>query len=317
MKIISKLIFIILICWAWISLSRTFYFCYLGGNCIGSVNELKIPTLQNTLSVYADGLVVLDSFPEFYFYKGKSEIPNKQDYSLLLEQISTHLKMQPNSRLLIRGFYNNSEIQQPGFDLGLSRANSLSELIAKEHNVNPQFIYCESVLNEDSITKFIGLEFLGHIPKSEFLIPREDSLFRLQWKDSLNYVRYSGLLGIFEPDVETFNASNAFSEYVDSLKLFLKKNPKLIVEITGHSDTHTSEEEAKKIALHYADNCAVFLKKHGVKNKMIIESMGKAKPLYNDFLPDKSPDILNIAKNRRIEIRVISKSQRRKKVKSN
>ena len=321
MKQFGKILLLASIFLIWFLFAKTYYLCGVRNLCAKPNKELsesEIAALPKTFCVLADSIAVLENYPQFIFLEAEKSFQKNSLHKNLLEKIASLLKSQPKSRLLINGFYLEKEMdsdKNPNGNPGLDRANYISNLLTKEFSVSAeQIISSGSVSKADSLDSPIKIELLGFIPPSEKLQKREEENFRLQWKDSLNFVSYNGLLGFFESANNELKVVKAFEDYTLALKQWLKTNPDFKIKIIGHSDSHLSEEDAKKTALQYAGLCEKYLKAKGIRNKIETSSMGKSRLKTIDVLPDKYPDLLAIAKNRRVDI-ILSKGKSKKRSK--
>jgi outer membrane protein OmpA-like peptidoglycan-associated protein len=315
MKNFGRILMSLLVFWLWLVLVRTFYICGVKDLCspesdVSSITRGKKPL---TLTVSADGIRVLDNFPEFVFDFSSTSFENSDDYTLLYDKLAAMLKSQPNSRLMITGYYLENEKKNDAFEnLGLARAMSVADKIAKEFEISSGRILTSGEITKDSVLdKPLQFEMLGYIPSGELLQAREEENFKKQWKDSITIVSYNGLLAIFEPNITECKIVPAFEEFTVALKAYLQNEPKAKILLIGHSDSHQSEAEAKKTAMNYAKMLDKQLKKTGIKNRIELKSAGKTKKLVSDVLPDNTADVLATAKNRRVEIIVIKPSKKK------
>lgn len=308
MKQFGKILLIALVFLIWFLFVKTYYLCAVRNLCVKpgqALTEQEINTLPKNFNVLADSIVVIENFPQFIFKFGDKSFQKNNLHKKLLEKIANLLKSQPKSKLLINGFYLEKEKEMdenPNGNLGLDRANSLGQILCKEFAVSAEQIISFGALEKgDSLAIPITVELLGFIPPAEKLQNREEEKFRLQWKDSLNFVSYNGLLGLFESANKELKVAKALEDYTIALKKWLKNNPEFRIKVIGHSDSHLSAEEAMKTSLLYAQLCEKYLKSKGIRNKIETSSVGKAQLKTVDKLPDKSPDLLSIAKNRRVD----------------
>lgn len=102
-------------------------------------------------------------------------------------------------------------------------------------------------------------------------------------------------------DVDKFDLkSESFSE-LDVVSNLLKNNPKIRIEISGHTDNSGSAEHNKTLSLNRAKSVQDYLISKGTKpDRLSIKGFGSEKPVAtNDTLEGK-------AKNRRIEMKILS-----------
>ena len=98
----------------------------------------------------------------------------------------------------------------------------------------------------------------------------------------------------FAIDSEEFRPSAQFLVYADSLQTFLSENKEHTIRITGHTDDDGNELYNEDLGLKRANSAKAFLKKLGIKNKIIISSKGETQPAA----PNKTE--ANKQKNRRV-----------------
>lgn len=93
---------------------------------------------------------------------------------------------------------------------------------------------------------------------------------------------------------------------LDSLVSILKKDPKLSIAFTTHTDGIGSENYNLELSQKRAQFLANYVLKSGVPKRKIsgAKGVGESKPLFPEILPDGSDDPAARAKNRRTEIRL-------------
>jgi outer membrane protein OmpA-like peptidoglycan-associated protein len=304
MRIFGKILISLLIFWLWINFATHYYVCALKKICTENPSDkdsIALSKIPHTLTVKTDAIVVLENYPEFIFAENIDTIKIFKKHSDFLDQISAMLKAQPKARLLVIGRYSSKE----NAAVGTKRTAFIIEKLVKQYSVPEKSILNSVEMFKNADSAGLGFELLGYIPGTSLLTNREDSIFRLQWKDSLTNVTLNGILAAYDLNLNEIKPSVVFKQYCDSLKIFLSSRPNATIQLIGHCDSHIPDAEADKTSLHFAIMTADYLKKSGIKNKITSISKGKKEPLVNDFLPDKSADILSIAKNRRVRILVM------------
>lgn len=102
---------------------------------------------------------------------------------------------------------------------------------------------------------------------------------------------------------------------VELSKLFklLTKNPGMVVEISGHTDSKGSEEYNVKLSEERAQSVVNYLIEKGInKNQMVAKGYGKSDPAANNINADGSDNPENRQLNRRAELKIIKiKSQKK------
>ena len=96
---------------------------------------------------------------------------------------------------------------------------------------------------------------------------------------------------------------------VELRKLFklLTKNPGMVVEISGHTDSKGSEEYNVKLSEERAQSVVNYLIEKGInKNQMVAKGYGKSDPAANNINADGSDNPGNRQLNRRAELKIIT-----------
>jgi len=301
MRVFVKILIALIIFWLWSNLATYYYVCKLKGICNDNdldKDSIALSKIPKTLSIKVDGIPVLENYPEFIFQENIDTIYILNKQNDFLNQVSLILKSQPNARLLVKGLHNAGE--EPS--IAEKRAAFIIDKLVKRYEVQETSVLNTTEMKKDSNAIGLAFELLGYLPNSELLIAREDSIFRVQWSDSLTKGSYNGILAAFDNNSSELKLSPKFNLYCDSLIVFLKSRPGATIYITGHCDSYISDNEAEKAALHFANLCVEYFKKLGIKNKITTISKGKKELIANDSLLEQSPDLLSIAKNRRVEI---------------
>ena len=93
---------------------------------------------------------------------------------------------------------------------------------------------------------------------------------------------------------------------LNKLLLFLEKNPKVIVEISGHTDSRGSDEYNLKLSRNRAKSVVAWLKKRKVSSKRVIaKGYGETKHIAPNENPDGTDNPDGRQMNRRIELTII------------
>lgn len=120
--------------------------------------------------------------------------------------------------------------------------------------------------------------------------------------DNSGCVLKSAVIRINNLEFETNSSAIAPSStaIVDSAADFLRNQPRLKVEVAGHTDSDGSAAANKKLSDRRAKSVVRALKSRGIQNSLKPVGYGEAQPL----VPNTSP--ANKSKNRRVEFRIIS-----------
>lgn len=288
--------------WIWLSLARTFYVCHLNSFCYNDLvqnDSVILSKIPRTLYVEADGIKVLDNYPEFFFENKADTARFFEVHKEFLRQLSVMLRSQPNSRLLLIGRHKS----QDDIVLANKRLNNMVQKLIFDFSFPENSILHTVQMQQDSSAYgLLGFSLLGFLPASELLHNREDSLLRINFRDSVEKVVYNDILASYKPNSRDINVSNAFKEYCEKLKTILAENPNKMIQVYGYSDTQNTDKEAETLSLHYAESVADYLKKTGIKQKIQVIAGGKKQAVFNELLPDNSVNVLAVSKNRRVEI---------------
>jgi len=89
------------------------------------------------------------------------------------------------------------------------------------------------------------------------------------------------------------------------LKL-LKENPKMVIEISGHTDNAGNDKLNQKLSQDRAQAVVNFLVKKGSSKKQLIaKGYGKTQPIAPNALPNGKPDPAGMQLNRRVEMKIV------------
>lgn len=93
---------------------------------------------------------------------------------------------------------------------------------------------------------------------------------------------------------------------LNKLLVFLDKNPGVIVEISGHTDSRGSDDYNMKLSQNRAKSVVAWLKKRKVAGKrMVAKGYGETKPIAPNENPDGTDNPDGRQMNRRIELTII------------
>lgn len=101
-------------------------------------------------------------------------------------------------------------------------------------------------------------------------------------------------------DTDKFNIKQEYNEELNSFIAFMKKNKKVQVEISGHTDSDSDEKYNLKLSQNRADEIKKYMVANGIdKNRITTIGYGESKPKFSNDSPE------NKALNRRIEAKII------------
>ncbi|RMG83714.1 MAG: OmpA family protein, partial [Bacteroidetes bacterium] len=91
-----------------------------------------------------------------------------------------------------------------------------------------------------------------------------------------------------------------------TLYKILVENPKIIVEISSHTDSKGDDEYNMKLSQRRAESVVNYLIKKGIeKERLHAKGYGETKPIAPNVNPDGSDNPEGRAKNRRTEFKII------------
>ena len=259
---------------SWIVLSRYAYVCVILGTCDQEIRrpsaEITAEIRPTTLSVQYNDTAILKDYEEFSFSEGMVQPEAHLDNDRFLDDLATYLINNPQRQMTIKGFFRPSELKVTNGiyeNLGLARANTIREkLINRGIEENRMALDYEQGSNE-ILDRPISFELSSNTIKS-------DSYNRVLF--TFKDMTFSN--ANFAIDSEVFRPSAQFLVYADSLQTFLSENKKHTIRITGHTDNDGNELYNEDLGLKRANSAKVFLKKMGIKNKIIISSKGETQP---------------------------------------
>lgn len=111
-----------------------------------------------------------------------------------------------------------------------------------------------------------------------------------------------------------FNKTEITAESKATLKQLydlMQENPKLVLEISAHTDDVGKEEYNMNLSQQRAQNCVNFLIKEGIEAKRLIaKGYGESQPVAPNKKPDGSYDEEGMQQNRRTEFKVVGELSR-------
>lgn len=246
-----------------------------------------------TLGLESANGKLLSNYDQFSFDFGSHEPVLVADNNKFLGDITAYLQGNVGQRLKITGRYYSSEKKPTGglYDnLGLARAAAIRAILVKDHGFKETEIDIDAAVLTES----------GAANKAP-LVPLE--FFAGEAAAKANTAKYEftdmtfGDVN-FEVNSAKLKPTEQFRSYVDSVVVYLKKNPKKKLYVIGHTDNDGSDKLNEKLGLNRAKAGAEYFKKKGVKNKITASSKGEKEPVVpNDTDENKS-------KNRRLNIQI-------------
>ncbi|MBI2281158.1 MAG: PD40 domain-containing protein [Bacteroidetes bacterium] len=107
-------------------------------------------------------------------------------------------------------------------------------------------------------------------------------------------------------DFDKATLRNISNVELSKLYKLLTKNPGMVVEISGHTDSKGSEEYNVQLSEERAQSVVNYLIEKGInKNQMVAKGYGKSDPAANNINADGSDNPENRQLNRRAELKII------------
>lgn len=86
----------------------------------------------------------------------------------------------------------------------------------------------------------------------------------------------------------------------------LKENPKMVIEISGHTDNAGNDKLNQKLSQDRAQSVVNYLTKKGISKKQLVaKGYGKTQPIAPNALPNGKPDLAGMQLNRRVEMKIV------------
>lgn len=275
MRTLSLLLTFLLLA-GWIVIARHYSVCVILQKCDGqevsdgSTDE-SIEVRPKTLTVRYNDTVILKDYEEFSFSDGAVQPDAHPDNDRLLDDLATYLINNPQRQVKIYGQYLSSEsdLKSGIFEnIGLARANAIrQQLINRGIEEDRMALDYEQISGED-LGRPISFELSGD--------NKEDDTYKrvlFTFKD----MTFSN--ANFAIDSEKFRPSGQFIVYADSLQTFLSENPSQSIRIIGHTDDDGNPGYNETLGRKRANSAKAFLRKMGIKNKILISSKGESQPV--------------------------------------
>ncbi len=275
MRTLSLLLtFLLLI--GWIAIARYAYICVILQTCESQeirhipTNDTANKVRPKTLTIRYNDTVILKDYEEFSFSEGQVQPATHSDNDRLLDDLATYLINNPQRQVKIYGRFRPSEAElKNGIfeNLGLARANAIRQQLINRGIAEDRMALDYEQSSGEILGRPITFKLSGDSEKTEsykrVLFTFKDMTF-----SNAN----------FAIDSEVFRPSTQFLIYADSLQTFLSKNLTQSVRIIGHTDDDGNEFYNETLGRKRANSAKAFLQKMGIKNKIIISSMGESQP---------------------------------------
>jgi len=262
----------------WIAIARYGYVCQIKQLCGDTPENTHTNSSDNnaeirpkTISIRYNNTVILDGYEEFEFDSKKVRPALYEDNNRLLDDLATYLTSNPERQMEIIGGFRPSEreLKSGVFEnLGLARANAIRQELVRRG------------ISEDRI----GLNYEAE-GSEELGRPIQFKLSDLEGKpEDFTRVMFTFKDMTFSDanfaiDSDVFRPGKQFLLYADSVITFTKSNPNYRIHIIGHTDDDGNDLYNETLGKKRATSARNFLKKMGVKNKIITSSKGESQPM--------------------------------------
>ncbi|MCH2043529.1 MAG: OmpA family protein [Saprospiraceae bacterium] len=315
--LLSLFIFII-----WLFFARQYYICEVRGLCKDTnvlVDTSEINQIPYTLQLKTvDGTILIDNMPQFRYNYASNGAIFVEKHNLFLSQIANYLNENPQTELRITGHcteeeYISTQENELYQDLAKSRAVAIQDKLRSEFQVDKdRIIVISKISKQEEIEEYLSFDLLGYkppIPPSIDTFAAPDTALLNQLKNSIKDIVYTDKSANFDYDSENFNPSPAFNIYIDSLTQYFEKYPNDYLIIIGHTDSKGNAAYNKRLGRSRAQAVKRYMQEQGLDINIEIDSKGEEEPLFEDRNEDGSFNEENMAKNRRVNLKIISENQ--------
>ncbi len=265
----------------------------VANNAANENDNAELPPRPTDLGLKdADGNDILKGYDHFACYKGKSDpvlSANNEEY---LKGVAKYLTDNPDDRLAVTGYYYADEKSDDDLidNMGIARANKIiDKLVAMGFDRGRFKPDSKQLEDEDILNRPVSFDVLvtDMADKGgEELVEATYTFTRMTFSD-VNFDKGSAKL----------NPTVQFSNYIDSVKTYLSKNPNKKVTVFGHTDSDGSDEFNMGLGMRRSATVRGYMIDKGIDGKSIKnESEGEKKPIA----PNDNEE--NMRKNRRVEI---------------
>lgn len=155
----------------------------------------------------------------------------------------------------------------------------------------------------------VSFEAPGYLFQSQnFDIPQKSNYVEIIKNIKLEHIQ-KGVKMVMNNIFFDANKSNLRKESTVELETVLnlvKKNPSLVIEISGHTDSQGKDVANSKLSLARAQAVVDFLSAKGAPAaQLIAKGYGKTQPIAPNKLKNGKPDKAGMQKNRRVEMKIL------------
>ena len=93
---------------------------------------------------------------------------------------------------------------------------------------------------------------------------------------------------------------------IDKLVTLLKEYPKLVIEVSGHTDSKGNDAANLKLSQMRSQAVVNALIKKGIKKEnLVAKGYGETAPIASNTLANGKPDVKGMQQNRRVELKIV------------
>ncbi|MBI5917097.1 MAG: OmpA family protein [Bacteroidetes bacterium] len=281
---------------AYVIPARWYFVCELRHHC-GDEPAQVLSTRPLTLSLKDGDQAILQGYEQFAFPTNAIQPDltlNNQDF---LAKVAEYLKANPDKNITLAGRYLDSEkTAKSGIfeNIGIARAAAVEQLLVKMGVDEKRFSIDHQLVKNTAVEEPIS--FLLYSPR-----PDGYDKPAYSFKDNT----FSDANFAFGSD--EFKPGEQCIAYADSVKIFLGANPKILLTITGHTDSIGLEKANLSLGLRRAKNAAEYFRELGVKAEIVTSSEGEQKPIFPNSTPEGKDNPEGRQKNRRVNFKLDEK----------
>ena len=280
--------------------ARWYYICEVRHKCGDEVAVIPTAPRDKSLVLMDGDSIILQGYEEFAFDSNSVMpimTPNNQEF---LQAVAEYLKDYPEKNITIRGRFTEAEEgKSSGIfeNLGVARAVAIERQLEKLGiDQNRMSIDYEMVPGNELRQP---LAFTLYVPEET-----PDDYAKLQFRfEDMTFSDAN-----FEFKKADFVPGMACLAYFDSLQTRLNENDRIILSITGHTDSIGNEKSNYKLGLDRADNAARYiLENYSIAADIQTESLGENEPVAPNSNPNGTDNEEGRQKNRRVNFKLIPK----------
>ena len=227
------------------------------------------------------------------------------DNDLELELIGSKKKA-PGTLSLSGTVKNEKGVFIPGVQINIKDNNTGTLL--KTYTTNSDIVSYTFVIDRGKNYN-ISFEASGYLFQSQNIdIPKKSDYLELKKDIVLELIRSGAKMVMnnifFDKNKATLRKQSLVE--IETVKKLLKENPKMVIEISGHTDSQGNDALNEKLSQARAQSVVNYLVKNGIPTtQMKAIGYGKKQPVAPNTLPNGKPDLAGQQLNRRVEMKIL------------